>query len=205
MTNSQPSPCAWADNLRPGDILAFRFPHGEADDSVKSRPCVVLAVQNMAEDIDVTVAYGTTATSAANRGLELWLRDGADWQAAGLRRPTRFVLARRLTVPSIDPRFDFGASNDPMIGRLPDHALSRLAQLTGFLGPALTDDRHRGRSTRSRHGRAPDRRRSVITERREIAIAGTGPRTRSRQGNAPRTVVVEHRRKRLLRPIPSAA
>lgn len=165
----------------------------------------MLAIQGLANDIHVTLAYGTTATGAANRGLELSLSNKTVRQIAGLHRPTRFVLARRLTVTSTDPRFDLGASNDPTIGRLPDHALDRLTQLAAFLGRAVTDDRHRGRTPRRRQVGARGRYRSVVAERREITIAGLTHRASGRRGNAARTVIVEHRRKRVLRPATSAA
>lgn len=204
MTNTHPSLPAWADQLRPGDILAFRFPHGEADQGTKIRPCVVLAVQRLANSVHVTLAFGTTATGPANRGLDLSLCDKTDWQTAGLHRPTRFVLARRLTVSSIDLRFDLGAPNDPMIGRVPDHALNRLAQLIAFLGQAITDDRHRGRTPRRRMVGRRGRYRSAFAQCHEITVAGAAPRARGQSCDTASTVIIEHRSRRVSRSTASA-
>ncbi|MDQ1900588.1 hypothetical protein RAH32_09035 [Paracoccus sp. WLY502] len=74
----------WAAALRPGTVLSFRFPLGEGEGRAKARPCLVIGVASQDDEAPrVTIAYGTSATSHANRGLDLHLPEPNDWQAPG--------------------------------------------------------------------------------------------------------------------------
>lgn len=144
MTYLHPAPPAWAASARPGDIVMFRFPLGEGGESEKPRPCLIVARSIKAGIPRLTLAYGTSAPTNANQGLDLRLDAPADWQPAGLRRATRFVLMRRITVGTVDHRFDHGASDDPRIGSLPDQMNPALAVLIRTLGHRITTDTIRG-------------------------------------------------------------
>lgn len=177
----------WAAALRPGTTVLFRFPPGEGMGEVKTRPCLVIAVAQTDRDAKITVAYGTTAASMANRGLELDLSDPADCSAAGLHRPTRFVLSRRITVASTDPAFRLSPPGTPVIGRLAGSSMMILDDLVQSLGASIADDSRRGASSAARHAKA--------------AREASRPRQRG-----VRPVIVEYRQRKILRTQrPSAA
>lgn len=199
-----------ADALRPGTILSFPFPLGTGTGRVKTRPCLVIARTAGADGAPrVTIAYGTSADTAANRGLDLDLADPAEWQAAGLHRPTRFVLSRRVTVPLTDAGLAGRRPGAPVIGTLPAPAAVILHRLTRALGAALTEDRRRG-AVRAPAWRRPDRHPAPViirVARRRIdrlALAATqapAPCTASRRcADAPARTAVGRRLLRLPRP-----
>ncbi|WP_295046796.1 hypothetical protein [uncultured Paracoccus sp.] len=147
--------CNWASSLRPGMILSFRFPLGEGEgETPKARPCLVLAVMEDPHDQRITLAYATSADTPANRGVDLDLSDPRDCQAAGLHRPTRWVLARRVTVPSSDKGFVLRRGS-PVIGTVPSATLLDLRWHLATLGEELTMNHRRGAPP---IGRAPRRR-----------------------------------------------
>ena len=157
--------------LRPGTIVAFRFPLGEGEGRAKARPCLVIATTIGADGAPrITIAYGTSSRTQSNRGLDLALSDPEDCRAAGLRRPTRFVVARRVTVAPTDPALDCGRTGSPVIGVLPPSATMVLRGLVRSLGATVAQDRRRGlpgrRSESHRHGSAHQQPRS----RREPVI-----------------------------------
>lgn len=203
MTNSQTAPRAWAHDLRPGHVVAFRFPQSDSQVSGKARPCLVIATQASHPWPAVTLAYGTTATTLANRGFDLPLDDSEDWKAAALHEPTRFVLARRIKVRANDPRFDGGLLGDPTIGRIPDRAIFKLMPLIKLLGSAIRDDCHQGEPVQRRRARPQPQSRSTVLRHREISVPSR--RSRGERKKDARTIIVEHRRRRTLRPIPSVA
>lgn len=137
MTSPDPIP---APRFRPGTIVSFRFPRAEDGRPGKARPCLVVA---SSED-RLVIAYGTSVDTPANRGLDVVLDDPDDWQVAGLHRPSRFVLARRVSVGPDDPRLVFPRQGKAAIGMIRDHHLPELDRLTRKLGQALFDDRPRG-------------------------------------------------------------
>lgn len=143
MTTTKPRD--WAAALRSGMILSYRFPLGEGEgmDALKARPCLVLAVTGTPDDRRVTLAYATSADTPANRGRDLDLSDPQDCQAAGLHRPTRWVLARRVTVPCSDKGY-VPHCGSPVIGTVPLATLLDLRWHLAILGDALTADCRRG-------------------------------------------------------------
>lgn len=141
----------WRAGLCPGAIVSFRFPLGEGEGPSKMRPCLVIG-SNIADGTHrITLAYGTSADSDSNRGLDLALAEPADWLAAGLRRPTRFVLMRRITVGLDDPGFNLHRQGGPVIGALPTTMLTVLKRMSRWLGSRMVEDRRRG-SPRARAG-----------------------------------------------------
>lgn len=180
-------PTHWAAAARPGDIAMFRFPLSESGASGKARPCLIIAVEACSSGLRLTLAYGTSSPTDANRGWDLAIGDPHEAAQAGLRRPTRFVLGRRITVAGDDPRFDCGGNGTALVGSLPPphQAAMRglILQLGGFLA-------------RHSHG-----------DRARVALPLHARRTisrRTRSGRIAETVVIETRR-RSLRTFPSAA
>ena len=206
MTTNQSALPAWAENLRPGSILLFRFPERHDDLAGKKRPCVVLATQPGPAGLQVALAYGTSVDSDANRGFDINIEPD-DCESVGTRRATRFVLARRITVGAADPRFDTGDDDNPIVGELLDHQMRQLQALTGILGDRVFEDaipRPYRKRPFGRGNRQPPRdHMRTVSDRREI----TTPMRASRrdQNRSTRTVIVEHRRKRGPRPNSTAA
>lgn len=131
--------------LRVGTIVSFAFPLREGEGRAKWRPCLVVATGCGNEgEPRVTIAYGTSAATQANRGADLALCDPEDWRSAGLRRQSRFVLARRVTVPLSDLDLGGRRAGSPVIGVLPPSAMVTLRQLTRALGARITTDSRRG-------------------------------------------------------------
>ena len=104
--------------IRPGDIVSFRFPYKEGF-SPYARPTLVLETT---ED-EILLAYGTTSHKSANVGFEIRLN--TDYAACGLDMASRFVLARRVRVKRDDPRFECDPTGNPTIGQLPDDLVAR--------------------------------------------------------------------------------
>jgi hypothetical protein len=130
MTQDTTPPTDWRDTLAPGDVVLFRFPHSEPGDETdaKRRPCLVLAIQTLGGRRVVELAFATTAKTKANVGLEIHVNRPDSLAAAGLRKPTRFVCARRFLAP-----FDHvGWSVQPAlaglvyVAALPDRTLGEL-------------------------------------------------------------------------------
>lgn len=116
-----------------GDVVIYRYPKREGVPG-KRRPCLVLAVNSGMEGVPrVTLAYGGDAELRANRGWEVSVRHEADRTAAGLRKPTRFTCARRMTTSAADCGFDRGPEGTPVIGRLSGALRERLARLLAHL------------------------------------------------------------------------
>ena len=226
MTKNQPAAPAWIQHLRPGTILLFRFPERHDDLGGKKRPCLVLATRSQPDGLHVSLAYGTSVDNHANRGFDISV-EADDCASVGTHRPTRFVLARRITVGANDPRFDTGSEDNPIVGQLFDDQIGQLRALAGFLGDRVFEhamprpyrkptckrrphrpEQDQAQSTSDhRMISAPDRRpvqalARTVSDRREIT---TPPRRSRGAGSAARTVIVEHRRKRGTRPLPSAA
>lgn len=205
MSKNQPAAPAWTQQLRPGTILLFRFPERDDDLAGKRRPCLVLGTQPGPDGPQIALAYGTSVNSSANRGFDISV-EADDCASVGTHRPTRFVLARRITVGVDDPRFDTGTEDNLIVGQLLDDQMGQLKALTGFLGSRVFEDampRPRRKPPFRRHRDQPKQDHArIISERREISA----PMRRSRSaGSTARTVIVEHRRKRMPRPTPSAA
>jgi len=109
--------------------VLFRFPirfAGEGDER-KVRPCLILEVEEWLGEKRLTLAYGSSAPTAANRGYEIPVTHAEDIRAAGLKRASRFVGARLLSVSPGNSGFSLGAkSKSPVIGRLTPDRLERM-------------------------------------------------------------------------------
>ena len=117
----------WRDALRHGDVVSFRFPVEGDGATPKTRPCLVLDIEPHGARRHALLAYGTTSGSKANRGCEVAVIRPDLIAAAGLRRPTRFVGARRILVPLQHSAFAVsGETGSPVLGRLEGPALERL-------------------------------------------------------------------------------
>lgn len=189
--------------LRPGSIVLFRFPERHDALSGKRRPCMVLATELRAEGVHIALAYGTSATTDANRGFDIEIEAEDDCQGAGLRRATRFVLARRITVRASDERFDSSAQA-LIIGELPAHRMRELEALTDVLGQQVFDD-HSPLAPRARAAwRRRDAPPQVPPSRKHRTLLLPAPVARGRRGRSTSTVIVEYRFRQVPRP-PSAA
>lgn len=118
----------WTDTVTHGDIVSFRFPVTEAEGvSPKARPCLILDVEEGDDLRLVTLAYGTSIGTRANRGYEIRVNRAEEAAAAGLDRPTRFVGARRITVSVAHKSFCVhGQLGTPVLGRLSGAAYERM-------------------------------------------------------------------------------
>lgn len=130
MLNYSNSP-HWQDILQRGDIVLFRFP--VADDTCaaqpKARPCLVLERAVLQGVTFLKLAYGTSATTRANRGHEVRVTRAEAMRLAGVREPTRFVGARTLLVSPQHSGFSFGPAGSPIIGRLDANLIERMNRI----------------------------------------------------------------------------
>lgn len=120
----------WRDHVTWGDIVSFRFPvRLPAEDCAqpKKRPCLVLDRTERAGRTFLTLAYGTSADTPANRGYEVAIFNPGRALAAGLHKPTRFVGSRRLIVPATHNGFVISRDTcSAILGRLAEAELDRL-------------------------------------------------------------------------------
>ena len=141
---------AWAADLSPGDVVAYRFPHAEGGhECPKVRPCVVLEVEEIAGVPYLLLAYGTASFGRKNSGYEIHPCDDDLRAVAGLHRPTAFLAARRILVPIAHRDFDLCAERrTPLLGRLSGRALTSLhtvrARIQAEADIAAERRRHRG-------------------------------------------------------------
>ncbi len=119
---------AWAETLRVGDVLAFRFPHAEGGEACpKVRPCLVVEIEEIAGVPYAMLAYGTASHGRADTGYAIHARGEALRAVAGLHKPTAFLAARRILVPLAHRDFDLCAERrTPVLGHLSGPALARL-------------------------------------------------------------------------------
>ena len=94
----------WTDLITPGAVVIFRFPveRGDAGQTAKSRPCLVVGVDECNGDRRVRIAYGSSVLDRRHDKDRI-IRDQGDLELAGLRKPTRFELTRQVSVPSTIP------------------------------------------------------------------------------------------------------
>lgn len=165
-------PSDWRAHLQPGDVVLFRFPCAEPDpaEPPKRRTCLVFDVENRGGRRFAEIAYGTSADSRANTGDEIHVAAPEEMTRAGVRRPTRFVCARRVWVALDHPGWDVNPKHpSPILGCL----LARgLAQMNAI----------RAKIHALRHI-AADRR---ATRRREFGVDHRRRRTVARPGKAVR-------------------
>ncbi|GGE29153.1 hypothetical protein GCM10011360_16570 [Primorskyibacter flagellatus] len=141
----------WADHVRPGDIVLFRFPvpfPQTRDGKPGIRPCLVVEVDDHGEERRLVLAYSTTATTRSNGGYDIAVTHVADLQMAGLRRATRFIGTRLLFVSPHHSGFDVGGSSAPVVGHLTGSRLERMQAVRARLHAEhdIAADRRRERS-----------------------------------------------------------
>ena len=120
---------SWAEHVQPGHVVLFRFPvsYPQTKDGVPmTRPCLVLEVDGEGASQKVVLAYGTTATSVSHTGYDIRLTRLSDLRNAGLKRPTRFIGARLLSVSPLDDGFPIGMTGTPITGRLAEGPWERM-------------------------------------------------------------------------------
>jgi hypothetical protein len=127
---------SWKESLTRGDIVSFAFPIERPLpwDFVKPRPCLVLDTIRHEGRRQAILAYGTDFENRSNRGQEVRVRHEADIRALGLRKPTRFVCARRLVVLLDHSGFRCSSEGTPVIGRLTPPLFARLETVLADLG-----------------------------------------------------------------------
>lgn len=135
-------------DVRPGDIVAFRYPYREGI-SPYARPSLVLE----ATQAELLLGYCTTSQQRANAGLEI--RVTAAFADCGLSRPSRFVLARRVRVTRADPRFETNAEGTPILGRLTEDLAQRQGNLMQLIRSSW--DSEAGRLQAERRGITPSK------------------------------------------------
>ena len=167
---------AWHDHLTYGDIVAFRFPLAEEGSAgqPKARPCLILDIEVRGGQRYAVLAYGTTSRRRSNVGYEVHVRRRDDYISAGLNEPTRFVGARRLSVPLTHSGFVMSrAKGSAVIGRLGGAAFDAMNSVRGRIhaeADIAEARRARRRTTRRRAG--------------DVVVAARYPRRRSSTGQA---------------------
>ena len=141
----------WADHVRPGDVVLFRFPvpfPQTRDGKPGVRPCLVVEVDAHGDERRLVLAYSTTATTASNAGYDIAITHVADLQTAGLHRATRFIGSRLLSVSPNHVGFDVGGSGAPVVGHLTGSRLERMQWVRARLHAEhdIAADRRRERS-----------------------------------------------------------
>ena len=152
----------WAEGMRPGDTVRFRYPVAEEGGAKpKRRPCLVLETGELNGRRSVTLAYGTGAPAKGKYGYEVIVKGRAAMIAAGLTKPTRFVCIRRITVSTEHPGFERArGSETPVIGRLDAPLLHRMNNVRARLWA------EHDMAAERRHERDLERRRWQQEERR---------------------------------------
>jgi hypothetical protein len=155
---------AWQNALKPGHIVTFRFPVRDCDMPPKVRPCLVLDVIERGGLRFAVLAYGTTSRTNANRGFEIYVPGGLGAKLAGLRKPTRFVGARRATVSLDHPDFVCNREGTPILGHLVGTAFDRMNDVRAKIH-AFADMREERREQRMKA-----RRRAASHDRRQLSL-----------------------------------
>ena len=92
----------------PGEIVYCRFPEIAGHAAPKSRPALVTGLAQFEDGtLGVVVAYGTSQRVNELYAGEFAIApgDGEAYRAAGLSFPTKFNLAKRVTLPYTDVWF----------------------------------------------------------------------------------------------------
>ena len=118
----------WSRDLRPGVIIAFRFPVDLGGDV--ARPCLVLDAVSYAGQRFATLAPGFPLLSGRRRrpfDLEI---PASDAFPRGVTEPTVFLGAKRLIVSARNSRFVCTLNPDtPVMGWLAPDAMTQLQSL----------------------------------------------------------------------------
>jgi hypothetical protein len=162
----------WQNGLRRGAIVSFVYPtrEGNPAEPPKARPCLVTEIEERAGHRFAELAYGTTSMGPANKGYEVRVLKAPDYEACGLREPTRFVCARRIWASLTHSGFrldlDLGT---PVIGQLTEPLLERLNAVRARLH-AETD------IAADRRTRRRETRRIRVSGGREVVVEHRHPR-----------------------------
>lgn len=149
-TYQQPKPAKnWQTVLQPGHIVMFRFPVRLTDDPPKIRPCLVLDVIRKGGEHFAVLAYGTTAQTNANRGYEVAVSGETLLKLLKLRKPTRFVGARRITVSLDHNGFACNRDGTPILSALVGTSVDRMHAVRARIH-AMVDIRKERREARAR-------------------------------------------------------
>lgn len=110
-----------------GDLVACRFPY--ATGTPKKRICAVVAIGSASDE--VVLAYGTSnlrCKGDVTHALTVF-RD-VERQAAGLHKPTRFQVDRRVRMLTNDPRLlVHPVKGTAKVGHLPPEMAAELANM----------------------------------------------------------------------------
>ncbi len=141
---------AWRDHASHGDIVSFRFPLAEEGSAgrPKARPCLILDIEEKGGQRFALIVYGTTSRRRSNAGYEVHVHRRADYIAAGLNEPTRFVGARRVLVPLTHSGFVIcGATGSAVLGRLDGNPFDAMNAVRGRIHALrdIAEDRRQAR------------------------------------------------------------
>lgn len=116
----QAMPMAWQPDLKPNDIVAFRFPHErESTEDPKVRPTLVLDVLQIGAERHALLAYGTSSARRRGRDLLVPVVSDVELDTASLKAPTQFDGARRILVSLSHSGFSCSRKlNTPVLGQL---------------------------------------------------------------------------------------
>lgn len=108
--------------LRPGDIVSFRFPANEEDATapqLRPRPCLVLERRTRGGEVYAVLAYGTHRSVKSSTDGDLRVGSAVALAEAGLDSPVRFLLWKHVLVPLMHRRFACDPrTGSPVLGRL---------------------------------------------------------------------------------------
>lgn len=172
-TRTAAPPSDWRSLLQPGDVVLFRFPCAEPNppEPPKRRTCLVIEVEDRGGQRCAEIVYGTSADTAANTGDEIHVAAPEEIARAGLRKPTRFVCSRRITVSLDHPGWDLNPRHpSPIIGQLTLKAMTRLNAIRARIH-ALRDIAADRRASRRQSFTVEHRRRRLVS-RPEKAVRG---------------------------------
>lgn len=126
-----PTNKSWQHSLKPGAIVAYRFPHERraADgEQPKVRPTLALDVIKFGDQPFAMIAYGTSSARGRAPGLLIEVNDPDELEAANLASRTVFDASRRLLVSLHSSGFASPARSDsPVIGQLAGVSAERAA------------------------------------------------------------------------------
>ncbi len=125
-----------------GDLVACKFPFAEG--AHKTRICAVVAV--CPETDEVVLAYGTgNLRFKADVTHALTVFREADCQAAGLHKPTRFQVDRRIRLSGNDPRFRVHRTKGTAkVGQLNPAMTARLREIYRRMPPVCAAKERQG-------------------------------------------------------------
>ncbi|MBY6115149.1 hypothetical protein KUW09_12985 [Mameliella alba] len=165
------TPTAWMQSVKPGSIVAFRFPHAfQGEDRPKVRLTLVLDVSLRLGQPCATLCYGTTNPKLAATGerylVDVFAQD--EIAMASLRRPTRFHGSRSLLVSLASSAFDVSfVRQTAILGELGGESLERLHVVRARMQAEL--DIARAEQADRRRRRQPSMPRPFVVERRNGA------------------------------------